>query len=165
VFSGLSIPSAEEERVVVNAKYGLVSWLDAGIGYAARTEKILWNVRIQPLTEEEGKWKPGIILGSGSVQIGGSDQSVYGQAIKSWDFGENFGLRLSGGASTLVPDFEELFGIAGITANIYKQFSLFANYDGAAFHEGTSWIPSEWFTISFLLIETTDPAVSVSFKL
>ena len=164
VVSGLSVPTAEEERAVFNARYGILSWLDAGAGYAVRTEKFLWNVRVQLLTEEEGEWRPGIILGSGSVQTGGSDQSIYALVAKSWEFGENFGLRLSGGAATLVPGFEELFGMAGVTTSIFERFSLFANYDGRSFHEGTSWIPLEWLTVSFLMVETELPAISAALK-
>jgi len=88
LISGLSIPTSEEERAVLNARYGIFSWLDAGFGYAVRTREFIWNVRAQPLTEDEGGWRPGIILGSGSVQTGGSDQSIYAQLTKSWEFGE-----------------------------------------------------------------------------
>jgi len=44
--SGLSIPTADEERFVLNTRYGVLGWLDVGIGYAVRTETALWNVRI-----------------------------------------------------------------------------------------------------------------------
>jgi len=44
MISALSIPTAEEETTVFNTRYGILGWLDAGIGYAARTEKVLWNV-------------------------------------------------------------------------------------------------------------------------
>ncbi|MCP4582222.1 MAG: hypothetical protein GY839_11455 [candidate division Zixibacteria bacterium] len=39
MISGLSIPTADEEKTVLNAKYGIFDWLDAGIGYAVKTEK------------------------------------------------------------------------------------------------------------------------------
>ena len=164
MISGLSVPTAEEERAVFNARYGVFSWLDAGVGYAVRTKKFLWNVRVQPLTEEESEWRPGIILGSGSVQTGGSDQSIYAQLTKSWEFGEYLGLRLSAGAATLVPEFDEVFGIAGITTSIFERFSVFVNYDGRSFHEGTSWIPLDWLTVSILMVETEYPAISAAFK-
>jgi hypothetical protein len=163
--SVLSVPTSDEERAVFNGRYGIFSWLDVGAGYAARTEKFLWNVRVEPLAEDEGGWRPGIILGSGSVQIGGSDQSVYAQLTKSLEFGESFALRLSAGSAALVPDFDEVYGLAGVTASIYERFSLFTNYDGRAFHEGASIIPLEWLTLSFLLVETEYPAISVAFKM
>ena len=163
--SALSVPTSEEERVVLNARYGIFNWLDVGAGYAARTEKFLWNVRVEPLAEDEDGWRPGIILGSGSVQTGGSDQSVYAQLTKSLEFGEGLALRLSAGSAALVPDFDEVFGLAGVTASIYERFSLFTNYDGRAFHEGASIIPMEWLTLSFLLVETEYPAISVAFKM
>jgi hypothetical protein len=66
MISGLSIPTADEERTVFNTRYGIFSWLDAGIGYAIRTEQVLWSVRTQPVLEQEDSWRPGIILGTGS---------------------------------------------------------------------------------------------------
>ena len=85
MISGLSIPTADEERAVLNTRYGILNWLDAGIGYAIRTEKVIWSVRTQPVLEQKDGWEPGIILGTGSVQTGGSDQSIYAQLIKSWE--------------------------------------------------------------------------------
>ena len=164
MISGLSIPTADEERAVLNARYGILSWLDAGVGYAVRTETVLWNVRAQPVIEQEGGWRPGIILGTGSVQTGGSDQSIYAQFIKSWEISEIFGLRLSTGAATLVPDFDETYGQAGITTSFYERFAAFANYDGRSFHEGISWIPLDWLALSFLMVETEFPAISIVFK-
>jgi hypothetical protein len=164
MISGLSIPTADEERTVLNTRYGILSWLDAGIGYAVRTEKVLWSVRTQPVLEQENSWRPGIILGAGSVQTGGSDQSIYAQLIKSWEISEIFGLRLSTGAATLVPDFDEIYGLAGITTSFYEWYAAFANYDGTSFHEGISWIPLDWLALSFMMVETEFPAFSVVFK-
>ena len=162
--SFLSIPTADEERTVFNTKYGILGRLDAGIGYAARTEKVLWSVRVQPLVEQEDSWRPGVILGSGSVQTGGSDQSVFVQLIKSWEISETFGLRLSLGAATLVPDFDETYGQAGITTSLFERYVALANYDGKSFHDGISWIPLDWLSFSFLMVETEYPAISIVFK-
>jgi len=164
MISGLSIPTADEERTVLKARYGILSWVDAGIGYTIRTEKVLWSVRTQPVLEQEDSWKPGIILGTGSVQTGGSDQSIYAQFIKSWEISEIFGLRLSTGAATLVPDFDEIYGLAGITTSFYERYATFATYDGKSFHGGISWIPLDWLTLSFLMVETEFPAISIVFK-
>lgn len=164
MISALSIPTADEERMVLNARYGILSRLDAGIGYALRTEKVLWSARIQPVIEQEDGWGPGIILGIGSVQTGGSDQSIYAQCIKSWEITEIVGLRLSAGAATLVPDYDKLYGLAGITASFYERYAGFANYDGTSLHEGISWIPIDWLTLSFMMVETEFPAFSVAVK-
>jgi len=162
--SALSIPTADEETTVLNSRFGILSWLDAGIGYAARTEKVIWSVRTQPVLEQKDSWKPGIILGTGSVQTGGSDQSIYAQFIKSLKISDKLDLRLSVGAATLVPDFDETYGQAGITTSFYEKFALFANYDGISYHEGLSWIPSDWISLSFLMVETEFPAFSIVFK-
>jgi hypothetical protein len=164
MISGLSIPTAEEETTVLNIKYGIFNWLNAGLGYAFRTEKVLWSLRTQPVLEQENGWRPGIILGTGSVQTGGSDQSLYAQLIKSIKVGESFGLQLSAGAATLLPDFDETYGLAGVTTSFYERYALFANYDGKSFHEGISWVPTDWLTLSFLMVESEFPAISILFK-
>jgi len=66
--------------------------------------------------------------------------------------------------ATLSPDFDETYGLAGITAGFFEKYSVFGNYDGKAFHEGVSWIPAEWFTLSFLMVESEFPAFSIVFK-
>jgi len=111
--------------------------------------------------ETEDGWKPGIILGTGSVQTGGSDQSAYVQFIKSLAVSKVLGLRFSTGVAALVPDFDETYGQAGITASFYGRYFAFANYDGKSIHEGISWVPSDWLTLSFLMVETEFPAISV----
>ncbi|MCP4704626.1 MAG: hypothetical protein GY865_08445 [candidate division Zixibacteria bacterium] len=152
--SALSIPTADEETAVVNARYGVLNWLDVGVGYAIKSEKILWNVRTQPVLEQEDGWRPGLILGSGSVQTGGSDQSIYAQLIKSWDISEIFGMRFSAGVATLLPDFDESYGLGGITASLHDRYSVFASYDGKSMHEGVSWTASDRLTMSFLMVES-----------
>ncbi|MCK5125609.1 MAG: hypothetical protein KAR42_05085 [candidate division Zixibacteria bacterium] len=164
LISGLSIPTADEEKGVINTRYGILSWLDAGIGYAVQTEKVLWNVRAQPVLEKENSWRPGIILGSGSVQTGGSDQSIYAQLIKSVKISEILSLQLSTGVATLVPDFEKTYGLAGVTTSFKERYAVFASYDGESFHEGISWVPSDWVTLSFLMVESELPAFSIVFK-
>jgi hypothetical protein len=82
--------------------------------------------------------------------------------MKSWEMSESFDLRLSSGAATLVPDFNRLYGLAGITASFKDRYATFANYDGNSFHEGFAWIPLDWLTVSFLMIETEYPAFSIA---
>ena len=175
-FSALSIPAADEERLVFNTKVGLLSWLDAGVGYAGRTEEVLWSARVQPLVEQKNGWRPGLILGSGSVQTGGSDQSAYAQLLKSWEPGDALSFLFSGGAAALMPDFDKLYGLAGITASFRKRYAgatgpyrvppgaVFGNYDGESFHEGISWTPTDLATVSLMLIESEFPAMSVTFR-
>jgi len=103
-------------------------------------------------------------LGTGSVQTGGSDQSVYAQLVKSWEISEVLGLRFSAGAATLLPDLDETYGQAGITTSFFERYAAFANYDGKSFHEGISWIPLDWLALSFLMVETEFPAISIVFK-
>lgn len=58
-----------------NVRYGIFKWLDAGVGYGFKAKKPIWSLRVQPLAEKAGKWHPGIIVGTGSVRTGGTDQS------------------------------------------------------------------------------------------
>lgn len=162
--SGLYLPNGDEETGVINLRYGITSWLDAGIGYTIEAEKPIWSARIQPFSECEDNWRPGLILGTGSVQTGGNDQSVFAQLTKSWEFSEGFSLRLSGGVATLSPDFDESFGLAGMTMTITESLSPFASYDGRNFHFGLAWIPTDWLTISGLLVEEETPAVSMGYR-
>ncbi len=121
-----------------------------------------WNARFQAVLEDS--WKPGIILGTGSVRTGKSDQSLYLHITKSWEFSESFALRATGGVASLVPEYEKVYGLASITTSIAEKFSPFINYDGINFHEGLAWIPLDWLTISVLLIESKDPAISFGIK-
>lgn len=70
-FSGMYIPQGEEERAVFNLRYGLFSWLDAGIGYAVAAEdgedEIIWSLRVEPISQDPEGWRPGLIIGTGSV--------------------------------------------------------------------------------------------------
>ena len=162
--SALSIPTGDEERTVLKTRYGISSWLDAGAGYAFRTEKVLWSVIAQPIKEQKNSWRPGVVLGTGSVQAGGSDQSLFLQLIKSWDMSRNVGLQLSAGTATLLPDFDEVYGLAGITGSLFDRYSAFVSYDGKSYHQGISWTPSKSLALSLLLVESEYPALSISFK-
>ena len=86
----------------------MISWLDVGIGYTIDAEKPIWGARFQPISESDVGWRPGLMLGTGSVQTGGRDQSVFIQLTKSWESSEGYVLRLSGGVAGLVPDFDGL---------------------------------------------------------
>ncbi|MDF1543848.1 MAG: hypothetical protein P1R58_01955 [bacterium] len=66
----------------MNARVGIYRRLDAGVGYAVDTEKLLWSARFQPLYDQSAIWRPGLILGTGSVQAGGSDQAAYNPGVQ-----------------------------------------------------------------------------------
>ena len=142
LISGLYSPISDDENGVINARYGLLPWLDIGAGYAFKARKPIWSLRIQPLKETENWWRPAVVLGTGSVQAGGSDQSVYAQLSKSWEFGENFALRISGGAATLIPEFNKVFGLAALTNTYYEKFAFCTMM--TSFHGVFSYIPLDW---------------------
>ncbi len=164
VLSAISIPTADEETTVLNARMALTNWLDAGAGYAFRTEKVLWNVRAQVLGEQADGLRPALLVGSGSVQAGGADQSAYAQLVRSVRISDSFGLQLSAGAATLLPDFDRLYGLAGVSATLNKRYSVVASYDGESFHQGVSWVASSWLTMSFLMVESEYPALSIAVR-
>lgn len=162
--SDLYIPGGEEETNILKLRYGILSWLDAGFGYTFSAKKFIWSLRAQVIPENEKGWRPGLLVGTGSVRIGGSDQSLYFQVTKSWEFSEGFSLRISGGMATLLPDLDRLYALAGLTLTLTEKFSVFAHYDGRSFHPGISWIPLDWLTISSILIESRDFALSVGIR-
>ena len=104
-------------------------------------------------------------MGSGSVQTGGADQSLYMQFIKSIELNENVGWQVSAGAATLLPDFDEAYGLGSVTASFYKRIAFFGSYDGKSFHEGVSWMPLDRLTVSALMVESEFPAVSCRFTM
>ncbi len=161
VVSGLLIPTGEEERGVLSARYGILKWLDAGVGYTVMARKPIWSLRFQALEEQKDSWKPAILVGTGSVHTGGADQSVYVQGSKAFEPSRNFSIRASGGAAMLMPELEKVYGLAGLTANLFQRFSLFATFDGRSFHEGASVTPADWLTISAMLIESRHLAASI----
>ena len=57
--SGLFIPDGEEETIVTKLGYGVVSWLDVGIGYAIDTEEVIWSARVQPIAQDRDGWQRG----------------------------------------------------------------------------------------------------------
>ena len=162
--STLYIPDGEEETTVFNLRYGIFSWLDAGIGYARDEEETIWSVRIQPIQEDKKGWQPGLILGSGSVQTGGSDQSLYIQLVKSLEITDWLALNASGGYATDLPDYEEDWGLGTITVTLFKQISPFYTYDGINSHVGLSWLPTDWLTLSGYYLEMEELAISIGIQ-
>ena len=160
----MNIPGGEEEQGVLNVRYGVFPRFDVGAGYTVKSEKVIWSARFEAFREDEDSWKPGLILGSGSVRTGSSDQSLYLHITKSWEFSEDFAVRMTTGAATLVPEYDKVYGLAGITTSLYEKFSTFVNYDGKSFHEGFAWIPLNWLVVSVLMIESKEPALAAGFR-
>jgi len=53
-------------------------------------------------------WRPALLVATGSVQTGGSDQSGYIQLAKTLELAEGrLGISLAGGYATDLPDLEE----------------------------------------------------------
>ena len=168
-FSGMYIPRGEEERAVFNLRYGLLSWLDAGIGYAVAVEdgedEIIWSLRVEPIAQDQNGWRPGLIFGTGSVQVGGSDQSAFIQLVKTLEIVEGrFGISGAGGYATDIPDFEENWILGTFSMTFYDRVSPFYTYDGINSHIGLSLFPVEWLILSGYYLEMEEPAVSVGLQ-
>ena len=161
---GLYLPTGEEEYGVMSLKYGAFEWLDVGVGYTFKAQKIIWNARLQAITQNEDNWIPSIIIGTGSIRTGGSDQSVYVNVLKSKEFSENFALGLSAGVASLTSDINKIYGIGNISLIFMEKITTFVNFDGISFHEGIMWTINDWFTSGFMMIESKDPAITVNFS-
>ena len=163
--SGLYIPDGEEETAVLNLRYGLFSWMDAGIGYALDAEETIWSVRLQPIAQDQDGWRPALILGTGSVQTGGSDQSGYIQLAKTLEIVEGrLGLSVAGGYATDLPDLREEWGLGTFSMTLFDRVSPFYIYDGINSHIGFSFFPTEWLILSGYVLEMEEPAVSVGLQ-
>lgn len=164
LISALGILKSDDEYAVTNVRYGVFNWMDVGLGYAFKAKDPIWSVRIKPLAEKEDKWYPGIIIGTGSVRTGGSDQSVYGMLTKTVEFSEKFVLQGYVGAASVFKDIENPFFLSGLSAIFLEKFTVFGSYDGLNFHEGIAWTATDNLTLSGLLIETRYPSLSVSYR-
>ncbi len=157
------IPNGEEETGLMSLRYSAFDWLNLGISYAFKTQKIIWNARLLAIKQNEDNWKPSLILGTGSIRSGGNDQSIYMSILKSHEFSEEFAMSLSGGIASLTSDMDRLYGIANLSLTFSETISTYVNFDGISFHEGVSWTMNDTFTLSFMLVESKDPAITLSF--
>jgi len=158
------IPTGEDETGVFNLRAGVTSWLDLGLGYTMKSEKLIWSVRWQPLAEDESSWRPGIILGTGSVQTGKSDQSIFIQLTKAFEFSESLSARFSIGTASLLPKLDKRYFLASLTMTITESWSPYLSYDGLNFHLGLSWIPTDRLFIAGIMVEMKYPAVLVGYR-
>jgi hypothetical protein len=160
----MSIPWGDDETAVFNLRAGVTSRLDVGLGYTVKSDKLIWSVRWQPITEDESSWRPAVILGTGSVQTGRSDQSIFLQLTKAFDFSKEFSARFSIGAASLLPEMNKGYFLANITMTVKECWSPFFSFDGRNFHLGLSWIPTDWLFIAGLMVETKFPAILVGYR-
>lgn len=160
----MSIPAGEDETGVFNLRAGATSRLDLGLGYTVKSKKLIWSARWQPLAEDDSSLRPAIILGTGSVQTGGSDQSIFIQLTKAFDFSEKLSARFSIGAASLLPELNQRYFLANLTMTVTERWSPFLSYDGRNFHFGLSWIPNDWLFIAGLMVETKIPAFLVGYR-
>lgn len=158
------IPGGEDETGVLSFKYGLLKWLDLGLGYTLSGKETVWSVRAQLAAEKEDNWMPGVIVGTGSVRIHGGDQSIYFQLTKTMEIRESFALCVYAGLSTLLDDFGDLYFIGGLTLRLKERVSAFLNYDGRNFHPGVSWEAAGWLTLSFFLVESREFAFAAGVR-
>jgi len=158
--SALYIPDGEEETTVFNLRYGLFSWMDAGIGYAVDAEEIIWSVRFAPITQDVEGWRPALILGTGSVQARGADQSAFVVLAKTMEIIEGrFGVGLAGGYATDLPDFEEDWRLGTLTLTFFDRVSSFYTYDGINSHFGLAVFATDWLTLTGYYLEFEEPGI------
>lgn len=163
--SFLYIPDGEMETAVFNLRYGIVSWLDVGIGYTLDAEETIWGVRLKPFEQGEKWWSAALLIGTGSVQTGGSDQSGYIIIAKSLEIIESrFGISLAGGYATDLPDLKKDWGMGTFSMTFYDRFSPFYTYDGVGSHLGLTFFATEWLSLSGYLLEMEELALSISIQ-
>ncbi len=110
-------------------------------------------------------WRPAVIVGTGSVQTGGADQSAYIQVSKSIEIvDERLGINLTGGFATDIPDFEEAWGLGTFSMTLFDKVSPFYTYDGINSHVGLSYFATDWLTLTGYYLEMEEAALSVSLK-
>ena len=161
--SGLYIPDGDEEAAVLNLRYGLFSWMDAGIGYALDAEETIWSVRLQPIAQDQDGWRPALILGTGSVQTGGSDQSGYIQTAKTLEMIEGrLGISLAGGYARDLPDLKEDWVLGTFSLTLFDRVSPLYTYDGINSHIGLSLFATEWLSLTGYALEMEELALSAN---
>lgn len=159
--SVMYIPDGEEETVILNFSGTVTQWLELGLGYSVDKEKVIWNAKAQLVKEQAGAWRPSLVLGTGSVEIGGSDQSGYLQLFKNIDTGPDIVWGLSGGFATDLPDLTEGFWLTTASLTYRETLTPFYSYDGSASHIGLTWYAKDWLQVSGTYLEMEDPAITV----
>jgi hypothetical protein len=137
--------------------------MDAGIGYAFDAKEIIWSAHVQAIAQDQKGWRPALILGTGSVQKGGSDQSGYIQIAKTLEIVEGqLGSTLAGGYATDIPDLKEDWGLGTFSMTLFDRVSPLYTYDGVNSHIGLTWFTTEWLAFTGYMLEMEEPALSVT---
>ena len=162
IFANAIFVPEGEETVVSTLKFAAHKRLNLGIGYINKSEAFIWNARLLVLEEKEKL--PGLVIGTGSVRMGGSDQSVFFLATKNFE--ENLGLplRISAGAASVFSDFNEVYFIGTISYLIKDVLFPFVSYDGINPHFGATLQLFENFTIGGYYIEKEYLGVSAGLR-
>ncbi len=158
------IPEGEEETAILNISGTVTSWLELGLGYAMDEEKVIWNAKARIVNEQPGAWRPSLVLGTGSVEIGGSDQSGYLQLFKNIDLTPELVWGVSGGYATDLPDLKEGFWLSTVSLTYQETLAPFYSYDGSSSHVGMTWFANNWLQLSGTYLEMEDLAISVGIK-
>lgn len=162
VGSALLIPDGDDETAVYNLSVSPSDWLTVGAGYAVEAEEEFWSVRLRVFPEKG--WRPEMLLGTGSVQAGGSDQSAYVQWGKCFGIYESVELGLMGGYATDMPDFEEDFGLGQVRLTLVETLSPFYLYDGVTSHVGATWHATTWLDLTGYVLEMDTAAAAIALK-
>ena len=159
--SALYIPDGEDESRVVRLRYGVFSWMDVGIGYGLDEEETIWSVRVQPIKQDQDGWRPALIIGTGSVQTGGNDQSAYVQLAKTIAIVEGrMEMSLAAGYATDLPDLEEDWFLGTVSMLLFDKVSPFYSYDGINSHAGLSFSATDWLSLTAYALEMEELALS-----
>ncbi len=162
--SVMFIPGGEEETAILNFFGTVMPWLELGFGYSVDEKKVIWNVKARVVDEQVGTWRPSLVVGTGSVEIGGSDQSGYVQLFKNIDLVPDVVWGLSGGFASDLPDLEEGFWLANVSLTFSETLAPFYSYDGKASHAGLTWYATDWLQLSGTYLEMEDVSITIGVK-
>lgn len=157
----LFIPDGDDEKAIFNLASSILPWLELGAAYAWEAEEMIWNAKVQVIPESGAPWRPALVLGTGSVRAGGSDQSAYAQLFKKARLHDRLQLALSGGLATDVPDLEDRYQLFNAILELDGKFAPFYSYDGNSSHVGAIWYARDWLQITGYALEMAEPAISM----
>ncbi len=148
--NALMVPGGED-TFIPTFKTAIHDRIDIGFGYLNKSREAIWSVRVLLFPERERS--PGLIAGSGSVRMGGSDQSVFITATKNFEDNIQIPIRLSLGTASVLPDMD-IYYFIGTASYLYKEKLFpFITYDGINTHYGVSYILLEKINIGLLYLE------------
>lgn len=162
---GMYIPWGDEQVALLSMRYGIYSRIDAGIGITWGAnhgpDYFIWSLRVEAVPQDPEGWRPSLIIGTGSVRIGGRDQSGFIQLIKTLELVEDrFEISFTGGFATDISDFNEAWGLGALSMSFSDIISPFYVYDGIHSHVGVTWFAFEGFALSVYYQQMEEFAVS-----